>query len=82
MSIQQSKARMVIERTKMTKLVIFKCDICEANIDNGPGVIGIQTYSSDGKIFTASPEQCYTHVCKSCAYIICEKVKKMENEYE
>ena len=64
----------------MTKIVIFKCDICEiVDIDNEPGVIGIQTNRSDGKIYTASPEKCYTHVCKSCAYIICEKVKKMEN---
>ena len=63
----------------MTKIVTYKCDICEIDINNESGGIGLQTNRSDGKIYTASPEHCYTHVCKSCAYIICEKVKKMEN---
>ena len=64
----------------MTKIAIFKCDICEIDTDNESGVIGLQTNRSDGKIYTASPEQCYTHVCKSCAYTIYRSMKGNKDE--
>jgi len=64
----------------MTKIVTYKCDICEIDTNNESGVIGLQTNRSDGKVYSASPEQCYTHVCKSCAYTIYKAVKENQDD--
>jgi hypothetical protein len=58
---------------------MFQCDICELYFENAPAVIGIQTNKSDGKVYIASPEQCYTHVCKSCASIIRKKERAKDD---